>query len=168
MEANLRFPDSYTAVDGVSVSALPSSVFTPSSGCGILFPPNEDPSTVRGTWIFGGETITAGLLTIMGTEPLASTLTTSFAPSDVASYVGVAIEGMHILVHQASDIVTTSAPTSATTSTSTSTSRPNSATRCKRWREWNGRCCYRVLSILCSRGSSRHINRRLSSRPQLE
>jgi hypothetical protein len=70
----------------------------------------------------GGQTVTGGLLTITGTTP-GYTIRTSFAPSEASSYVGVAIEGLGILVHQASDILKTP------TATASSTPKGNSAGR---------------------------------------
>lgn len=119
--AILCCPSSYTATDGGCYSVLPRSAFTPTTGCRNEFP-QADFGTVSGTWTLPEQTITGGLLTVTGTIPI-STVTTSFATSEVTSFVGVAVEGMGILVHQASDIVTNSA-TSPTTSTTT---KPNSA-----------------------------------------
>ena len=106
-------------MDGGCYSALPSSAFTTTVGCGNVFP-DGDLGTVSGTWTIGGQTITGGLLTITATTPL-STMTTSFAPSEASSYVGVAVEGLYILVHQASYTVTALTPSSA--------SKKNSAVR---------------------------------------
>jgi len=117
--AILCCPSSYTAVDGGCYSTLPVSAFTPTGGCGDILP-EEDLGTVSGTWTIGEQTITGGLITITGTIT-SPAVTTSFAPSETSSYVGVAVEGMYILVHQASDIVTAS--------TASSTSTKNSAVR---------------------------------------
>ncbi|KAF4636553.1 hypothetical protein G7Y89_g1531 [Cudoniella acicularis] len=112
-------PSSYTTIGGACYSTLPSSVFTPTGGCEHILP-DGDVGTVYGTWTIGGQTITGGLETITATSPL-STVTTSFAPSDATSYIGVAVNDMFILVHQASD--------TAMASTASSTSKTNSAVR---------------------------------------
>lgn len=62
--------------------------------------------------------------TITGTIPITQITTTS-APSDVSSYVGVANQVMFLLVHQASDAT----GTGTSSSTGTSTTKPNSAVR---------------------------------------
>jgi hypothetical protein len=79
--------------------------------------PNDDVGVVDGTWTINGETITGLLNTITATSPLI-TVTTSFAPSDATSYVGVAVNDMFVLVHQASDTVGASTA-SSTSETST-------------------------------------------------
>ncbi|KAH9208228.1 hypothetical protein DL95DRAFT_414975 [Leptodontidium sp. 2 PMI_412] len=145
--AILCCPSSYTPGNGGCYSTLPSSAFTPTTGCG-KEGPEANYGTVNGTWTIGGQTITGGLLTITGTIPM-SAVTTSFAPSEVTSYVGVALEGMGILVHQSSDIVTASATSSAASSTASSTtsgtSKPNSALRVK----GNGDMQGVVIAIWC-------------------
>jgi hypothetical protein len=113
------FSSSYTTIGGACYSTLPSSVFTPTFGCERLLP-DGDVGIVNGTWTIAGQTITGGLETITATAPL-STVTTSFPPSEATSYVGVAVNDMFILVHQASD--------SARGSTASSTSKTNSAVR---------------------------------------
>ncbi|KAE9373099.1 hypothetical protein N431DRAFT_557298 [Stipitochalara longipes BDJ] len=115
-------PSSYTTMGAVCYSTLPSSVFTPTAGCQRLLPPG-DVGTISGTFTIGGQTLTGELATFTGTTP-PSTTTTSFASSDAASLIGVAVQGMFILVHKASD---TSGGAGSSTASSTSSTKPNSA-----------------------------------------
>jgi hypothetical protein len=139
MRELISLSSSYTATNGGCYSTLPSSAFAPTTGCRNEAP-EADYDTVTGTWTIGGQTITGGLLTVTGTMPI-STVTTSFTLSEVTSYIGVALEGMGILVHQPSDIVTAS----AISSTTSSTSKPNSALRVKSNRNTQGI----VIAIWC-------------------
>lgn len=143
MQELILLPSSYTAANGNCYSTLPSSAFTPTTGCR-----NEasiaNYATVNGTWTIGAQTITGGLLSITGTIP-RSTVTTTFAPSEVASYGGVAVEGMGILVHQASDLAKASSASSTPSSTTSSASKPNSALRVK----GNGDIQGVVIAIWC-------------------
>ncbi|KIM92676.1 hypothetical protein OIDMADRAFT_185076 [Oidiodendron maius Zn] len=109
---------SYMNADGACYSVLPSSTFTPTAGCQRILP-GSDLSAVFGTWTMGGETITGNLETITGLIPI-STRTTSFAPTEATTLVGVAANDMFILVHQASD-------TASTASTASSPSKTNAA-----------------------------------------
>ena len=111
---------SYIATDGACYSVLPSSTFTPTAGCQRLLP-GRDLNPVSGTWTMGGVTITGNLEMITGTIPI-STRTTSFAPTEATTLVGVAVNDMFILVHQASD-------TASTASTASSPSKTNAAVR---------------------------------------
>jgi hypothetical protein len=125
----------YTPGQGACYSALPSSVYKPSVGCH-LEPADDSYGTANGTWgAAGGKTITGQLIRPTGTLPF-STVTTTFAQSDISSSVGVAIEGMGILIQRSSDLekapgpvsagVTTTAPTAATTSKMGAASRTGS------------------------------------------
>lgn len=82
---------------------------------------------VSGTWTLGGHTVTGELLSVTGTK-LLSSVSTTFAASRATDYVGVAVEGMGILVHRAADIASvTAAPSSAATQGSQSTTKANGA-----------------------------------------
>jgi hypothetical protein len=115
----ILFSSSYTTIGGACYSTLPSSVFTPTGGCEVILP-DGDVGSVYGTWTIGVETVTGDLETITATTPLL-TVTTSFAPSEATSYIGVAVQVMFLLVHQASD--------TEMASTASSTSKANSAVR---------------------------------------
>jgi len=104
----------YTPIDGACISAIPTASYTPSVGCR-REGSEDDYGTVNGTWIAGGgKTVTGELLVPTGTAPL-STVTTTFAKDEMVSSIGVAIEGMGILIHKSSDLAKAPAPTSATT-----------------------------------------------------
>lgn len=127
---------SYTPGNGACYSAIPTTAYKPTTGCRLEGPP-ENFGTVNGTWVApGGKTITGEVVTITGTLPLTRT-TTTFAPSDLASSVGVAVEGMGILIHRSTDVAKASVPTNAagattgsgTAPTTSSTSKPNAGIR---------------------------------------
>ncbi|KAL2059921.1 hypothetical protein VTL71DRAFT_10076 [Oculimacula yallundae] len=155
--AILCCPSSYTAAPGNCYSAIPTSVFMPTTGCARMIP-GEDIGTISGTFTFGGQVFTGGALTITGTIPY-STRTTSIERDEASSYVGVAVEEMGLLVHQSSDLKTASVtslgsnatalitptastvPATSTAPTSSSTTSTSSALHVK----GNGR----VLAVLC-------------------
>ncbi|KAH6983760.1 hypothetical protein EDB80DRAFT_735305 [Ilyonectria destructans] len=100
--AVLCCPSSYTTIEGACYSTLPKSVFTPTGGCKQVL---VDTAT-----------------------SLLSTVTTSFAPSEATSYVGVAISDMFTLIHQASDAAEASTA-SGTGVSASSTSKKSAALR---------------------------------------
>jgi hypothetical protein len=99
---NDLFPSSFSVSHGNCYSTLPHSVFAPTGGCYNLLP-NKDLTQVSGTYTFPGETITGELESFIATIPV-TTKTTTFDPVEATGYVGVAVEGAYILVHQKKDI----------------------------------------------------------------
>jgi hypothetical protein len=91
--------------------------------------PPGDIGTTSGIFTIGGQTITAELAGLTATTPL-STTTTSFAASDLPSLVGVAVQDMYILIHQASDTTGVADSSSTTSNTGgTSSTKPNFTVR---------------------------------------
>lgn len=121
----------YIPGQGACYSALPASVYSPSVGCHVE-PADETYATVNETWVAaGGKTITGQLIRATGTLPF-STITTTFAQSDISSSVGVAIEGMGILIHRSSDLEKAPGPVSAgVTMTGGTTTAPTAAAKSK-------------------------------------
>ncbi|CAK7206883.1 hypothetical protein SEUCBS139899_009690 [Sporothrix eucalyptigena] len=124
--AVLCCPSSFTPLNAACYSTLPSSVYTPSTGCLRVF---TDPveSTVLGTYTIDGETVTADLITVTatGSYPIVTDRTT-FTSSDATSFVGVFINDMFTLIYQASDTAATATATGAAATTTATKSEARS------------------------------------------
>lgn len=79
---------------------------------------------MSGTFTIGGQPVTGNLLTITGTVPI-SRETTSFSDSEATHYIGLAVNKMYILVHQASDGTGEGSPATADATGSTASTAPN-------------------------------------------
>ncbi|KAK1749773.1 hypothetical protein QBC47DRAFT_129662 [Echria macrotheca] len=94
-------PSSMTALtEGVCVSTLPK--YSPTTVCDRIIP-DDDVTFVPGDITYLGQHTTVSVVSFVGSKPITSTSTRTFAPSQTSDYVGISLMPMVMLVHRDSD-----------------------------------------------------------------
>ncbi len=91
---------SMTGGEGTCYSTLPN--LKPTEGC-LRVAPSDDFSSFGTTLSVYGTTISANLLTIMGTKPATESTKTTFSGAEASQYVAVSFTPMVALVHKATE-----------------------------------------------------------------